>query len=258
MQKKGKKREGRKKRLLMVLAGFLALLMFLPVFCNVMISAQAANASISSLKKEAQSLAEQKKELSGKIKSLSNNKTKTVEQKQVMDQQNIVIQGEIKTISQLIAQYDSQISQKETELKEAKEKETVQYQLFCERVRSMEENGSVSYLSVVFGAKDFSDLLDRFTMVQEIMRYDKNVMKELAATRQEIADAKTTLETSQAEKKEAKAELVSRKAELSQQIQSAQSLVVQMESDTAAYQASYAELDAQDDAIAAKIDQLVA
>ena len=84
-------------------------------------------------------------------------------------QQINVIQSEINNIDAQIAKYDELISQKEDELAQLEQQEAEQYQLFCERVRYMEEEGEVSYWAILFNAEDFSDMLDRFMMVEEIM-----------------------------------------------------------------------------------------
>lgn len=51
---------------------------------------------------------------------------------------------EINNIAAQITQYDQLIAQKETELAATEEKERAQYELFCKRVREMEEQGEVS------------------------------------------------------------------------------------------------------------------
>ena len=85
-----------------------------------------------------------------------------MEQKSLLEQQINVIQSEINNIDPQIAKYDELISQKEDELAQLEQQEAEQYQLFCERVRYMEEEGEVSYWAILFNAEDFSDMLDRF------------------------------------------------------------------------------------------------
>lgn len=258
MQYQGKKKDKRK-LVMAIIAGVLALLMLIPILFNVLAAARAVSQSdINALKKDAQELAQEKKQLSAKITSLSKNKAQALEEKKALDQQNAVIQKQIDNTTALIQNYNKLISQKEVELKAAREREAEQYALFCQRVRSMEESGTVSYIAVVFGAKDFSDLLDRINMIQDVMEYDNGIMKELAATRQEIAETKTTLEQSRAEEKQAKAELTERQGELKTQISKAQNLVAQMVKQSAEYEASLAKLAAEEDAISDKIDKMVA
>ncbi|MBR0325845.1 MAG: hypothetical protein IIX11_06935, partial [Selenomonadales bacterium] len=58
---------------------------------------------------------------------------------------------------------------------------------------AMEEEGEVSYWSVLFQANSFSDLLDRFNMVQEIAAADKRRLQELDEAAKEVAAAKESL-----------------------------------------------------------------
>lgn len=63
----------------------------------------------------------------------------------------------------------------------------------------MEESGTVNYWDILFGASDFSDLLERATMIGEIMEYDNAVMDQLAATRKELQDQQAVLEATRAD-----------------------------------------------------------
>jgi murein DD-endopeptidase MepM/ murein hydrolase activator NlpD len=134
----------------------------------------------------------------------------------------------------------------------------LQYDMFCQRVRSMEESGIDSYAAVLFGAKDFSDLVDRVTFIQEVVEYDNNIMEMLAATRQKIADTKAELETDKQEQEAAKVKLQQKEAELEKQIQEATNLVKQMEAQSDSYQVALQQLAEEEDAISAQIDQKVA
>ena len=51
-------------------------------------------------------------------------------------------------------------------------------------VRIMEEAGPLSYLSVIFNAASFSDLLGRLDFVKQIMREDERQYKKLTAAKE--------------------------------------------------------------------------
>ena len=259
MLSKQARRADKKRWLVMILAGLLVVSLLVPMVAQFVLSAGAVTQSeIDALKEDAEALETQKEEINAKLETLKDDKAKAVEQKEVLDQQSAVLQEEIENTTALINEYTTLIEEKQVELEEAEKKEQEQYELFCERVCAMEESGSTSYVAVLFGAKDFSDLLDRFTFIQEVMDYDQSVMDALAQTRQEIADTKAVLEESKAEQEEAKQTLKAREAELDQQIQTATNLVKTMEAQSEEYQEALAELAAEEDAISDKIDSLVA
>lgn len=247
------------KTIVAVLAGLMALLMILPMLANIVGLASAATTDelknqISQLKNQSGDLAAQKKDLTNQLKSIQSDKNKAMEQKMLIERQVEVIRSEIATSDSLIAQYDSLIAEKEVELADAEAKEADQFDLFCERVRSMEEDGTVSYWSILFNASDFSDLLDRFTFVSEVMEYDNAVMDMLAAARQAVADAKAELETDRTEQQAVREEQVAQKAELDEKLSQADALVDEIAAKEDEYQHAIKELEA----AAAEVDKLVA
>lgn len=247
------------KTIVAVLAGLMALLMVLPMLANIVGLASAATTDelknqINQLKNQSGDLAAQKKDLTRQLKSIQSDKNKAMEQKMLIERQVDVIRSEIATSDSLIAQYDTLIAEKEVELADAEAKEADQFDLFCERVRSMEEDGTVSYWSILFNASDFSDLLDRFTFVSEVMEYDNAVMDMLAAARQAVADAKTELETDRTEQKAVREEQVAQKAELVEKLSQADALVDEIAAKEDEYQHAIKELEA----AAAEVDKLVA
>lgn len=171
-------------------------------------------AEIDALKKDAGALNEQKAELEQQLKAIQADKNKAQEQKQLLEQQINLIQAEIDNIAGQIAMYDELIAAKAADLDQAILEEQEQYQLFCRRVRYMEEEGSVSYWSILFNARDFSDLLDRLILVDEIMAYDDAVMDNLVRMRQRIEVEQAELEQIQAGQLAAKAEQEAARADL--------------------------------------------
>ena len=57
----------------------------------------------------------------------------------------------------------------------------------------MEEDGTVSYWAVLFKANNFSDLLDRLDMIEEIAAADKRRLQELSEAAEAVVDAQNQL-----------------------------------------------------------------
>ena len=209
-------------------------------------------AEIDKLKNEANDLGNQKKELEAKLKELAGDKAKVLEQKKVLDQQIANTSAQIGNVEAQIADYASLITQTEEELADAERREEAQYELFCQRVRAMEESGEVSYWSVLFGASSFTDMLARLDDVNEVMEADQKVIDDLKTLQVEITEKKEQLEDSKAEREAAKADLVSKKSELDKQRKQAISLVNEINDNEQENKETLAALDAEEDRILAE------
>lgn len=242
-----------------VAALLMAILMAVPLFGGMLTPMPASAATqkeINALKGSANDLKAQKKQINEKLKEIRADKSKAVEQKKLLDQREGVIQAEIENIDQRISAYSNLISEKEEEIKQAQEKERQQYELFCQRVRYMEEEGEISYWSILFSASDFSDLLDNFMMVEEIIEFDNQVMDQLVETRKKIESDKATLEVSIKEQQSAKQEQEERKAELKSQQAEADSVVKEIKAQEDALEAAARKLNAAAAAMDAEIRKL--
>lgn len=225
-------------------------------------------AEIDAMREEADDLKDQQKEIQAKLDALEEDQANAMERKTLLEQQINATQAEINTIAAQIAKYDELIAQKQEELSQAEAEEQAQYELFCERVRYMEEQGEVSYWSILFSSKDFADLLDNAMMVEEIMDYDNQVMDQLIALREQIEEDKAELESArqaqQAAKEEqeaAQASLKSQEAEVSALIDQLAAQEDQLEAEEAKLQAAAnaadAEIAAAERELAAQINNVV-
>ena len=210
-------------------------------------------AEIDAMKEEANSLKQQQEEIQDQLDSLAADRENAMARKTLLEQQINATRAEINTIAAQISKYDELIAQKQTELDEAEAEEQAQYELFCERVRYMEEQGEVSYWSILFSSKDFADLLDNAMMVEEIMDYDNQVMDQLIALREQIEEDKAELETARQEQQDAKAEQEAAQANLQAQESEVDALLSQISNQEDELEAREAQLRAASDAATAEI-----
>ena len=229
----------------------LALVMALSV--SLLPAAAVTPQDIANLKSKAQSLNSQKAQIQSQINSLANSKSNAMQKKQLLEQKINVLRDQIAVSEQTISSLTVQIEQKEKELAEAKAEEERYFNLFCERVRSMEEDGEISYWEVMFQAKTFSQLLDQVNKVGEIMDYDNEIMDQLEAAREAVAKAKSELEQSKREEEAARNALQSQKAELDAEVGQVNSLIAQINNQSAAYANQMEDLNAS----ASEIDQQI-
>ena len=218
-----------------ILAGGLALLMLLPMLTMILGGAAGAvtQAEIDALKAQQAESRTRQQELKDQLAEIKSGLEEAQQRRQVLVSQLDAINGELENINAQIAWYDAQIAQKEEERLAAVAREEEQYDLFCRRVRAMEEDGNVSYWSILFNAESFADMLDKLADVSDIMDYDQAIMDQLIATRQEIEQIKADMEDARAEQEVMKAELEEKKAEQQTKIAEAQKLLDQINADVA-------------------------
>ena len=229
----------------------------LRLLCGVLVLALCTSAAtqagavtqseIDALKKEQQASQAKQEELKDQLAEAEAQQAAAQEKRQLLTQQLNAINAEIANIDAQISYYDGEIAQKEEERKEAEAREAEQYELFCQRVRMMEEQGTVSYWSILFDSSDFSDLLDRIADVDAVMAYDNEVMDQLIATREELERLQADLESARAEEQAAKEQQEAKKAEQQAKVAEAQALLDQINADVAEVNR---QLDAEDAAAA--------
>ncbi len=185
---------------------------------------------------------------------ISNAKAKREE----LDVDISALETEIYTLSLQIEENEKGIAQITKELQEA-EKNAKEYEnTFKERVRVMYERSNVSFLNILFGAKDFSDFLKRVETVAQIVEYDKAVMKRMADTQAQIEEKKTALEESNAIVELNREIQASKKAELDANKAALSAVISELELDEEAYRAALDEADAAEEALRAEIRALTA
>lgn len=137
-------------------------------------------ATVSEIQGELDALTEQNKEIQAQIDSLQRQYDEsygeiltTVEQKSGIDQEIGLLKTKIENTNAQISAYKQLIADAQEELDEANASLDTLRQEHRERVRAMEEGGTISYWQVLFQANSFTELLDRINMIQEINAADR-------------------------------------------------------------------------------------
>ena len=188
------------KRQVSVLAVILALTLVLSMATGIL-PTQAEAATSSELKAQLNALQTQNAAISAQLaelrQDLSENNSeieRMVQEKNIIDQEIFLLYQQINNINNQIATYSMLIADKQEELLAAQANYDELWEKNRERIQAMEEEGEVTYWSVLFQANSFSDLLDRLNMVQEIAASDRRRLKELNAAAQVVKEMKVLLE----------------------------------------------------------------
>ena len=245
------------------LAGFLAALMLFGIIASALSTYVSAEKSSAEIKQEINQLKDQLKEnqseiaeLEGQLSSNMDKMEDIVNQKNLIDQQIFLLHQQVQNISGQITAYSSLIADKQAELDEATARWQALSNQYKERIRAMEEDGKLSYWSVLFKANSFSDFLDRLSMIEEIAAADQRRLEELNQAAKTVEEAKTGLEEEKLSLEISKKELDDASAKLVESRAEADDLLKQLIATGEEYQALIDEAERKESEVAGKIDDL--
>lgn len=234
------------KKIVRIVAIALAVIMVLSVLISVLASVASAapsQAALDELKNQQSDLKQKMQDLESQINSLEFEQSVTVAKKKLLDEKVALTQEEIDNIIEQIATYENLIIEKEEEVQYLQEKQDEQWELYKVRMRAMEENGTISYYAIIFGASSFTDMLIRIDTINSVMDYDQLVYNNLIAAQQKTEAAKLDLEQTKQDLEDSKAELEVVKAELLVQEEEAAKLIAEIEQNLEEYEALYDEME---------------
>lgn len=198
-----------------------------------MTMASAASSSeiqktLNDLKNQAQEIADQGAALQQEIDANQSDTQTTIEKKSDIDKQITITEAEIQNTNAQIQQYSLLIAEKQSELEDALARQAEMNETYKARIRAMEENGTISYWSVLFKATSFSDLLSRIDSIHEVAEADQRMLDELDAIAREIEADRQSLEDEMAAQEEAKAALAEQEATLQAQRSEADAYLIEL------------------------------
>lgn len=251
-----------KKKAISIVCIVLAFLMMVTLVVSVVGSLGALAADeqdrIDALEQQKVELQSQQASIQTNINDLMAQQADVIEQKAAMDEKNELARQEIELINEQIDVYTDLIEQKARELEKAEAAEQAQYDLYCKRVRAMEEEGSYTYLDILFQCRSLSDVLSAIDMIGEIMDADKRLFEEYKTARENTEKVKAEYEGTLQQLGEKQETLEAEKAELEAQIAAAVEVINQLENDIEAAKAEYAKAAAAEAAAQASINAIIA
>ncbi|MGM9520943.1 MAG: murein hydrolase activator EnvC family protein [Oscillospiraceae bacterium] len=205
----------------------LAIIMAATVLVGILVSAYAAptQSDLDALEQQHEQIEQRMQDIQSQINSLKYEQSAAIAKKEVLDERVRLTQDGIDNLTAQIEEYGVLIEEKEAEAAAAQEAEEEQWELYKIRMRAMEENGTISYYAIIFGASDFADMLFRIDAVSSIMEHDELLYEDLVEARHATEDAKTDLENTRQSMENTKLELIDQQAVLEQQVAEAQELI---------------------------------
>ena len=188
-----------RKKLVAIITVMLALsLLFSGIQPVKAVASAEIQSEIDALEAERDALLE---ELAALESKLSENLTEIEDiyaQKQTIDKQISLLSQSIAATDAQILAYACAIAEKQKDLNAAQDKLEQLNKIHHQRIRTMEEDGNLSYWSVLLQANSFFDFLDRLEMVEEIAAADRRRLQEIQSAATAVSEAQAALSAEKA------------------------------------------------------------
>lgn len=170
------------------------------VFLLVPVNVSAASsgellAQLNQLKDEQFQLQSQIQEIEDSLAENNNQTAAMVQQKNQLDEQIFLLHEQLENTQDQIKGYRLLQADTQEELEKAQERLDVLHQTHKQRLRSTEEQGQLSYWSVLLKSNSMSDFLDRLMMMLEILRADRQRLERLQQAADEVKALQLQLES---------------------------------------------------------------
>jgi len=179
-----------------------------------------ADDSLSDLNKQLQEIQRQKQNADNELARVNVEATEATKQLELVIQEYTVANGQLQVLKAQKAVAEQDLKKTDAELKEAEVKYAIRKQTMASRIRSINEEGRVNYLAVLFGATSFGDFIARFDMLKMVVKRDGELFAVIRTEKKGLEDKKAAavekkmrLETLVAQETERADQVAAKKAE---------------------------------------------
>ena len=152
---------------------------------------RASESKVDMMEDAVAGLNSEKKELQVAKDELSD----TVEQ---LDAQLTNVQEVLTQLEEDIDRKTKQVENIKNRLREAEANQDEQYASMKQRIKFMYEKGDTAYITMVFGAQNLTDMLNKAEYIEEVSAYDRQLLNEYTETKYRVINLKDKLEVEQA------------------------------------------------------------
>ena len=148
------------------------------------------------------------------VDSLEDKTSNLQSQLEGINQDLVTISNEIAETEVKIEESNNEVFRLEASLQISRNNEEVQYANMKTRIKYMYENGSETLLSMVCEAKSMGEFLNRVDFIQNITKYDKDMLENMVKVREGIEEQEAELKSRQQELLDLQSQLDSEQTEL--------------------------------------------
>lgn len=186
-------------------------------------AASQTNSKLKSAGKKIDELEKQKEDAQEKVGDLKEEESSLKGELAGLNQELSDVSAQINDLEVRIVDKKEEIQTTGRELKEAENVEARQYESMKLRIRFIYENGNADLISAILGSKSIADLLNKVEYVEEMNRYDRQMLSDYEETCKQISAKKKSL------KKERK-ELVAMQESMEQKEEQVNGLIAKTQS----------------------------
>ena len=211
-------------------------------------SAESLEDKRDSYENQAEKKRKKSAEIEGHIASLS-------EQKRQIDEEADTAEQAYKEVKSRLDETRSRIADNKEKIDQLSSDREEKRKLLKKRVRDIYINGQISYLDVLFGAKDMQDFLTRMDLLKRVIKYDYDLVKTVMDEMKEIESAQKELDKDQEELEPQVQDAEDKKDVMLLKKRKQQKLIDKMKNDKATLDRQYDELMAASKEITKMIQQ---
>lgn len=147
---------------------------------------------LADLQRQAEELQAKTNEASAKVENVSERLRQIQEELRVATAEYKEVKGQLDSVEDKISDNTELLEKTEADLK-------VKNKKLQQRVRDIYINGQISYVDVLFGAKDFADLMTRMDVLKRIIKHDYDLIMKVKEEKATVENTRAQLEKDKAE-----------------------------------------------------------
>ena len=147
---------------------------------------------LADLQRQAEEQQAKTNEASAKVESVSERLRQIQEELRVATAEYREVKGQLDSVEDKISDNTELLQKTEADLK-------VKNKKLQQRVRDIYINGQISYVDVLFGAKDFADLMTRMDVLKRIIKHDYDLIMKVKEEKATVENTRAQLEKDKAE-----------------------------------------------------------
>lgn len=162
---------------------------------------------LADLQRQAEEQQAKTNEASTKVENVSERLRQIQEELRVATAEYKEVKGQLDSVEDKISDNTELLQKTEADLK-------VKNKKLQQRVRDIYINGQISYVDVLFGAKDFADLMTRMDVLKRIIKHDYDLIMKVKEEKATVENTRAQLEKDKAEAEVLVADAQAKKAKV--------------------------------------------